>query len=216
MPSLRRCKAKFKYKMIEKEKQIGEFLGMKVRHQFAFHQLLFCLIYGDTFKCIWESSKVKIFDDALWVLVLLHTPAFTKQRGANSKIWWAHEIQFWKVFQLQAASHHPGNTTQAVSLSEKGLCDVMSGDILELKAMMASTSSLPSPTPSIKTTQHDQEHTHERSSLLGTNGVRVDIQDETVQKNHISVANILSRPTPSPLRQTSASTFLCPENIPGK
>ena len=97
MPSLRRCKAKFKYKMIEKEKQIEEFLGMKVRHQFAycaFHQLLFCLIYGDTFKCIWESSKVKIFDDALWVLVLLHTPAFTKQRGANSKIWWAHEIQF--------------------------------------------------------------------------------------------------------------------------
>ena len=32
MPSFRRCKAKFKYKMIEKEKQIEEFLGMKVRH----------------------------------------------------------------------------------------------------------------------------------------------------------------------------------------
>ena len=30
MPSLRRCKAKFKYKIIQKEKQIGEFLGMKV------------------------------------------------------------------------------------------------------------------------------------------------------------------------------------------
>ena len=31
----------------------------------------------------------------------------------------------------------PGSTP-AVSLSEKGLCDVMSGDILELKAMMVS------------------------------------------------------------------------------
>ena len=30
MPSFRRCKAKFKYKIIQKEKQIGEFLGMKV------------------------------------------------------------------------------------------------------------------------------------------------------------------------------------------
>lgn len=97
-----------------------------------------------------------------------------------------------------------------VSLSEKGLCDVMSGDILELKAMMASTSSLPSPTPSIRTTSHIHEN----------NGVTVELQDETNQQqqknNHISVANILSRPTPSPCRQTSASTFLCPENIPGR
>ena len=30
MPSFRRCTAKFKYKIIQKEKQIGEFLGMKV------------------------------------------------------------------------------------------------------------------------------------------------------------------------------------------
>jgi len=84
----------------------------------------------------------------------------------------------------------------------------MSGDILELKAMMASTSSLPSPTPSIRTTSHIHEN----------NGVTVELQDETNQQqqknNHISVANILSRPTPSPCRQTSASTFLCPENIP--
>ena len=86
----------------------------------------------------------------------------------------------------------------------------MSGDILELKAMMASTSSLPSPTPSIRTTSHIHEN----------NGVTVELQDETNQQqqknNHISVANILSRPTPSPCRQTSASTFLCPENIPGR
>ena len=96
-----------------------------------------------------------------------------------------------------------------VSLSEKGLCDVMSGDILELKAMMASTSSLPSPTPSIRTTLHSHEHNHDHER-----GVTVELQDEK-QKNHISVANVLSRPTPSHFRQTSASTFLCPENIPG-
>ena len=171
------------------------------------------MIYGHTFDCIFgkaSASKVKIFDDALcaFLHLLLHLRLQTKSKnGKWNSILNSVEVCCQIFYEISPDFQVPSNAN--VSLSEKGLCDVMSGDILELKAMMASTSSLPSPTPSIRTTLHSHEHNHDHER-----GVTVELQDEK-QKNHISVANVLSRPTPSHFRQTSASTFLCPENIPG-
>ena len=83
----------------------------------------------------------------------------------------------------------------------KRLCDVMSGDILELKAaaIMAS-SSFPT------------KHCHEEEGR--GQEAKFEIDDETqFSNNHISVSDVLQRPS---FRQASASTFLCPDNIPGK
>ena len=89
----------------------------------------------------------------------------------------------------------------------KRLCDVMSGDIIELRAMLEDSNS------------NGNHSNHLNSNHLPNNpklNVMNELKDEEVKEHllgdDISVADVLSRPT---FRQTSASTFLCPGNIPG-
>ena len=87
----------------------------------------------------------------------------------------------------------------------KRLCDDMSGDILELKsAIMASSP------PTTNKQCHEDNNSDEVKFVI------TDEDEETIHSpphNHISVSDVLQRPT---FRQASASTFLCPDNIPGK
>lgn len=85
----------------------------------------------------------------------------------------------------------------------------MSGNIVELKAMMAQQ-----PTATSKVNNHHQhpEPTEEVDNDVDETTKFV-VQNEHKESNHVSVADILQR---KEFRQTSASTFLCPDNIPGK
>lgn len=96
------------------------------------------------------------------------------------------------------ASYYVVNHDQVrLETLKRRLCNVMSGDIVELKARMAVSS------PTKKGRKENGNHNH---------GVESSKATEPLLKDHISVSDVLQRPS---FRHASASTFLCPDNIPG-
>lgn len=91
----------------------------------------------------------------------------------------------------------------------------MSGNIVELKAMMAqqpATSKVNNHHP----TQQELDEVDDEAAVDETTKFVIHNEQHHhhhKETNHISVADILQR---KEFRQTSASTFLCPDNIPGK
>ena len=95
----------------------------------------------------------------------------------------------------------------------------MSGDIVELKAMMASSPGTSKPNNLNVNTNHNHNDNHSEDVDIDVRGLLEDAEAGTKAKeplllnDHISVSDVLQRPS---FRQASASTFLCPDNIPGE
>ena len=89
----------------------------------------------------------------------------------------------------------------------------MSGDIIELKAMMASSPGLSKPDHLNVNHNHNDSHGDVDEGLHEEAEAGTKASEPLLLNDHISVSDVLQRPS---FRQASASTFLCPDNIPGE